>query len=143
MGRESNAWSSLRDRVKVLGLHTERLTDRIQDGLPDVLWVHKASRMTGLLETKAIAAWPKRSSTGVKVDFRPSQPVWLYKWTLAGGRGAVLTRVTDARVWVFNPAQRDPAWVHDVTADILSVEHRILPDKDSATMLINLLLTLT
>lgn len=141
MGRESTAWSTLRDRLNKADVHTERLTDRIQDGLPDVLWLHRATRLTGLIELKAVAA--PLANGRLKVEFRPSQPVWLFRWRHLGGRGAVLTRVTNQRIWVFNPTQDDPAWVHAITQDLYSVEHYVFRDTEDALMLVHLLTTRT
>ena len=141
MGRESTAWDTLRGRLATGGLHSERLTDRIQDGLPDVLWTHLPSRISGLLETKAIERWPTRGST--KVTFEVSQTVWLYRWRHRGGRAAVLTRIVAARLWVFNPVRDDIAWTSAIKQDILSVPHTICDDSQDISVLINLLIKST
>lgn len=127
MGRESQAWATLRDRLAVAGVTTRRLTDRIDCGMPDVLWVDRATEMCGLIETKAVEKLPVRGG-GVKVEFQPGQQVWIYKWAAAGGRACVLTRVTRARIWILTPGSKDPSWVHQVTQSVQAVPHVVFED---------------
>lgn len=78
------------------------------DGAPDVACV------LGWVELKRLDACPVHGTSQIGVDLRPSQELWLRRWTHAGGRAVVLTVVGDE--WFLH----DGAWaaMHLATATV-------------------------
>lgn len=60
----------------------------VHDGTPDVGCV------AGFIELK-VAKRPRRESTRVEFDLRPSQRIWLRKWREHGGRAWTLVRLEE------------------------------------------------
>lgn len=110
MGRESGMWAGLRERLVAGGVGVRRLTERFDPGVPDVLWVDRVTGVTGLLELKAVADYPKTDRGTFMTGLEREQVVWLRTWASENGLGAVLCRVTKPRHWLVWRASADPAW---------------------------------
>ncbi len=83
----------------------ERLTDRFQLGLPDVLWVDGATRVTGLLELK-------RRARSTRFAFQPGQLPYAHRWWRRGGYAAVLGKTDTPTAWTLWWPEPDPVpWI--------------------------------
>lgn len=136
MGRESGAWAGLRARLLTAGVHPVRLTERFTAGVPDVLWVVKATGQTGLVELKAVDRFPVKGGAfapGVSI----AQSVWIRGWVEAGGLSGVLCRVSLARQWVYWPGRSDTQWAKLIQVDALKLDHRVYPDPLDITQLVS------
>jgi hypothetical protein len=108
---EKQMWGYLQPR---LPLHCERLTDRIQEGLPDVLYV-RDDGATGLVELKYLPALPQNLSATPVLTYgshglQTAQAFWLNRWARRGGRAGVLLRV-GTHDWFYWRAEPSPNWI--------------------------------
>lgn len=72
--------------------HVQRCEDKFSVGVPDLNVCHQGKEIW--FEIKWIIDFPRKAATGVRVPFRPQQPLWADLRTRAGGDVRVLTRVT-------------------------------------------------
>lgn len=104
MGLEGTMWRFLRPELHRIGLLTDRITDRLNQGRPDVLWLDTTDGLTGLCELKA----PK---PGQKVlGMRPGQALWLWRWAKGGGMASILARYPDDS-WALYRPRNSVAWI--------------------------------
>jgi hypothetical protein len=71
--------------------HWQRIEDNYSPGIPDinVCWQSQET----WIEAKFLESWPVRESTGIRIRFRPQQPLWAKQRTNAGGRVVCLLRI--------------------------------------------------
>lgn len=116
---EQATWLLLKSKFEgpigkeVLG-GSERITERLNDGVPDVVYQFLSGE-TGWLELKFLATkgrtWPL-----VKIPWKsPAQPFWLQRWVRWGGRAGVLLYVADVGWYYWRPSKdiRWVAWAQD------------------------------
>lgn len=73
---ESGMYATL---IKLLpSIHWQRIESSTGVGIPDITYATR--RITGRMETKDIAAMPKRASTNIKIPWRPGQLSWYRKY---------------------------------------------------------------
>ena len=88
---EAALWRYLQPMLAAHG-HFVRVENPIDPGTPDVNFC--VNGQEGWLELKALAAWPRRSTSPVGPRLvRPAQRVWWAKRVHQGGRVFVLLRV--------------------------------------------------
>lgn len=117
--KETSLWTTMAARCP---LTMRRVTDRFDEGFPDVLYTCKHS-MTGLVELKVI-----RPGDGNKIKFRPGQPPWLMSWARAGGLGWIfLKHVPYNEYWLLQ-AQGTVDWMKEIQMPIVE-EREILITK--------------
>ncbi len=97
-------------------LHMCRVENLVMSGMPDVEGCLDAIQFWIELKT---SARPRKTSDTVKVKFRPTQPVWLRRRNLAGGRVFVLLQVGSGRQAsrYLIPGQHAPKIVEGLTED--------------------------
>lgn len=95
---ERDVW----DRLKALGLFGERITDRLQEGVPDVM----------CLNSKGHAIWMElkapKNRTG-QTGLRTDQAVWLWRWAKHGGLAIVVVTRPGGSWEVYHP-EPDMGW---------------------------------
>lgn len=129
MGRESGAWAGLKVKLAAEGVKTRRLTDRLVAGVPDVLWVRKATGCTGLVETKAVEyRVVDRDTGGFVPDLSQDQLVWIFKWVSDGGMAGALVRCQREREWLYWPGRPTIHWTRQMAKDALACRHHIFRD---------------
>ncbi len=97
MGLEADAWAKLRPHLVRAKLDPVRVENPIHPGTPDL------NLATGdWIELKAIAKWPARHTTVVKIPhFTPQQRVWLYKrWRARAGSTHLALYVHETSEWL-------------------------------------------
>ena len=92
MGSEKQTWKTLKKYLdQVEGIHYQRFEDAFSVGIPDLM-VCKNSNVV-FVELKQLDAFPKRSTTCVRLDFRANQFAWMLWHCKAGGRVALLAQI--------------------------------------------------
>jgi len=77
MGIERNLWKKVREGMAPYWF-AQRIETGTAPGVPDVWFVIKTCGVTGWLELKAMAAWPKRAGTVVRLPgLKPEQKAWI------------------------------------------------------------------
>lgn len=104
--RETSAWTALKTALGSV-FHMERFTDRFNEGVADVNWLHKATGREGWVELKVIHGELERP------DLKQHQALWLRKRASYNGRAGVLVAVAvGARpLWRYYPAEGSMEWV--------------------------------
>jgi hypothetical protein len=93
---ESAAWKVLRPFLIGARLDPVRVENPIHPGTPDVNLVNGA-----WLELKAIASYPRRAATVVRIPhFTPQQRAWLLRRLQYGGRSYLVLHVVATREWL-------------------------------------------
>lgn len=100
---ETAAWIYLREQFAEAGVFSQKTSDRLTAGLPDIYWCLEGS---GWLELKWLATWDHRKQIGM----RPGQAPWLWKHARAGGNSGILVRVGNDRWHLFKPTA-DVSWI--------------------------------
>lgn len=107
--REANAWDTVKTQWSKTW-HLVRITDKLQGGIPDILWLARDGR-SGFVELKA-DDW-----------VRPDQALFLWRWVKAGGRAGILKR--DAGEWVYWRTVDDyQGWLLKIVEDRWGVPHK-------------------
>ncbi len=114
---EKAMWAYLQPKLKGL-IHTERLTDRLIEGLPDVVWTRPGR--TGFLELKYLDRLPKDPRVTPVLTYgphglQPAQAFWLNRWARHGGRAHILLRV-ESSGWYAWRALPHPEWVREIVS---------------------------
>ena len=112
MTEKSGVWEPLRDGCP--HVHWMRLENLVGTGMADVNGC--LNGVEAWLELKHVAA-------GWKIKFQPTQPAWILKRTMYGGRVFVLVRKEDT-LYLFRGAQ-----VRELVADGLRVPPLLIMDK--------------
>jgi len=97
-------WTYLRTAFRTEGVLAERLTERLNPGVPDVLWTFEGR--TGLLELKWLPAFPTDRTVTPLLTYgahglQPDQAFWLGRWARRGGRAHVLLRIGTDDWWLW------------------------------------------
>ncbi len=88
MTPEQSAWASIQPHLARAGLDPHRVENVLSPGHPDVDYTH------GVIELKALACWPVRPETYVRVETLTGEQVaFLCRRWRAGGRAFLLARV--------------------------------------------------
>jgi hypothetical protein len=132
MASEKVMWEHMRDRVGELML-MERITEKLNEGVPDVSWCHGETDTAGWLELKVLDKPAKTLMTEKRwvIPFKsPAQPLWLYRWAKNGGRAGVLLRTSDD-MWIFWRAEGTVEWLKMIQSaeafDVRNITNRTNP----------------
>lgn len=114
---ETNMWDYLQPKLKAENLHCERITDRAQEGVPDVVYVNGLGT-TGWLELKYLAAYPKDLAVTPLLTYgshglQTAQAFWLGRWARRGGRAGILLRVGSTDWWYWR-SEGAPEWTSNI-----------------------------
>ena len=92
---EAYAWQLLRPHLLAAKLDPIRVENAVHPGTPDL------NLATGVwIELKAIAGWPARQQTLVRLTkYTPQQRVWLLRRWRAGGGAWLALYVASCRLW--------------------------------------------
>ena len=92
---EASAWALLRPHLLAAKLDPVRVENAVHPGTPDL------NLATGVwIELKAIAGWPARQQTVVRLTkYTPQQRVWLLRRWRAGGGAWLALYVASCRLW--------------------------------------------
>ena len=92
---EASAWALLRPHLLAAKLDPVRVENAVHPGTPDL------NLATGVwIELKAIAGWPARQQTVVRLTkYTPQQRVWLLRRWRAGGGAWLALYVQSCRLW--------------------------------------------
>jgi len=97
MGIERNLWKKVREGMAPFWF-AQRIETRTSPGVPDVWFVIKTCGVTGWLELKAMAAWPKRAGTVVRLPgLKPEQKAWIARVGRLTDRVYLLLQVGSGR----------------------------------------------
>ena len=103
---ESAMWDHLKEKI-VGRVNAERITERLNDGVPDVVYQF-ASGEAGWCELKYVAGVGKDV---LRIPWKSTaQPFWLQRWRRWGGRSGVLLRI-ERRGWFYWRPTDDIRWV--------------------------------
>lgn len=107
-------WTYLRERL-AKDFKLTRITDRSQEGVADVVYLHRASRIAGWLELKALSYLPTKSKLGLLgyAELRQDQSIFLNDWARNNGHAGVLLRVGLDR-WYYWRALGNHSWASDI-----------------------------
>jgi hypothetical protein len=96
---EATVWRSLNAALKPYGV-LERREDRLQAGVPDVIYALRPCRalgadaIEGQIELKYLPEWPKRSTTHVRFRRHTrDQSEYARRWWAEGGRCWLFARI--------------------------------------------------
>ena len=94
MRPEAYAWQLLRPHLLAAKLDPIRVENAVHPGTPDV------NILDSWIELKAIAGWPARQQTLVRLTkYTPQQRVWLLRRWRAGGGAWLALYVASSRLW--------------------------------------------
>jgi hypothetical protein len=103
---EDRFWARLRTHLPG-HVVAQRLTDRLALAVPDVVWTWDG--VTGFTELKVTA--PLARSPEFRIDWRPGQPAWLWRWAHAGARAVATVHVEGVGLYTLDPASWGLEWV--------------------------------
>jgi hypothetical protein len=143
---EQAMWTLLAEKLKAAGVGAERITEKLNAGVPDVVYqfpreydgmpyresdgglsIGSGPGPTGWVELKFLSAEKVRDGL-VRIPWKNAdQPFWLQRWVRWGGRAGVLLYVKDTGWYYWRP------WVTidwlDWIKGSVGLAHPIHPDK--------------
>ena len=90
---ETGVWNYIKNGMICTGWHTSRIESSAGNGIPDVSFGIKG--VSGWIELKYIAEWPKRTLTKVKLPLRPEQKHWIKARGELSGNVWVICRIEE------------------------------------------------